>query len=518
MKTKITFLTLLLAFFCLSKNLNAQAPVLLKTAAGNSINIKNYSLAIGNTLFFTIRVGGTTDELWKTDGTPSGTVLVKGGFAGILNMVNINDTLFFVGMASSTSRALWKSDGSLAGTVLVKDFPGNFAQVSGFTTFNNTCYFNYKTSSAIFALWKTDGTDLGTILVKPGLELYAAGGVGGFYEAGSEIVFFANSAIPPNYKALWKTDGTAIGTSLIKDSIFNTSIGQNIIEYLNVGSLGFFTVNSGASFGLWRTDGTASGTSVLYTGQANHLTNLNGQLFFRNFVSFKHGLWKSDGTIAGTTAVSGVDNIGSDLASMGNSLYLGGKNSYDWELYKSDGTAAGTVLLKDINVGTTGCNLISFTKVNNTMTFIATDGVNGNQIWKTDGTPAGTVMAYAVADTLSSNEDLNFRTSLNNSLIFIHGGAGGDLYTLLVSSASGINSALTTKDVMIIYPNPSSGNVKIDWTGDKNAFLQVFNMMGEEVFQQQNVNDIDLSNQPKGIYLIKVSEANKVYTNKIIIK
>lgn len=522
MKTKITLLTLLLTIFCWSNFSNAQAPVLLKTAAGNNINIKNYSLAIGNTLYFKITVGGATDELWKTDGTPAGTVLVKDGFAGILNMVNINDTLYFVGYASSTSRALWKSDGTLAGTVLVKDFPGNYAQVGGFTTFNNTCYFNYKTSSALHALWKTDGTDAGTVLVKPGVEIYATGGLGGFYQAGSQIVFFANSGGAANYKALWKTDGTATGTSLIKDSIFNTSLGENLGEYLNVGSLGFFTVNSGASYNLWRTDGTTAGTFIVGSiGASPMLTNFNGVLYFKSFANYANILCKSDGTVAGTIAVSGVNNIGGGfLASMGNSLYLSGKNNYDWEPYKSDGTAAGTVLLNDIMVGTSGSSPMYFTKVNNTMAFIADDGTNGKQIWKTDGTPAGTVMAYAVADTLSGNEDLYFRTVLNNYLIFIHGGSTGDLYSLLVSSGlSGLNDVVNTNDFVNIYPNPSSGKFNIELKNSNPAIsIEVYNMLGDKILQQQNNTEVNLSKSTKGIYFVKIYDGEKIYTNKIVVQ
>jgi ELWxxDGT repeat protein len=82
---------------------------------------------VNGSVFF----GATTDEhgtsLWKSDGTPQGTVRVKDigffsfpQFAG-QTAVNIAGTLFFTTSAPSSGFELWKSDGTEAGTVLVKD-------------------------------------------------------------------------------------------------------------------------------------------------------------------------------------------------------------------------------------------------------------------------------------------------------------------------------------------------------------------------------------------------------------
>uniref|UniRef100_UPI00056C1DDD hypothetical protein n=1 Tax=Microcystis aeruginosa TaxID=1126 RepID=UPI00056C1DDD len=67
-------------------------------------------------------------ELWKSDGTAAGTVLVKdinpgssSSYPGSLTAVG--NTLFFTaydGLGGSGTE-LWKSDGTAAGTVLVKD-------------------------------------------------------------------------------------------------------------------------------------------------------------------------------------------------------------------------------------------------------------------------------------------------------------------------------------------------------------------------------------------------------------
>ena len=71
-------------------------------------------------------------ELWKTDGTEAGTVLVLDLFPGSYgsypgDLVMVGNTLFFRADDGVHGRELWKSDGTAAGTVLVKDInPGSF--------------------------------------------------------------------------------------------------------------------------------------------------------------------------------------------------------------------------------------------------------------------------------------------------------------------------------------------------------------------------------------------------------
>ena len=69
------------------------------------------------------RLTGT--ELWKSDGTESGTVLVEdinpGGSSFPQYLTNVAGTLFFFANDGNSGQELWKSDGTATGTVLVKD-------------------------------------------------------------------------------------------------------------------------------------------------------------------------------------------------------------------------------------------------------------------------------------------------------------------------------------------------------------------------------------------------------------
>jgi len=57
-----------------------------------------------------------------------------------------------------------------------------------------------------------------------------------------------------------------------------------------------------------------------------------------------------------------------------------------------------------------------------------------------------------------------------------------------------------------IYPNPSSG-IFYYKDGRNIHSVEVYNLLGEKVFIQGSVNHINLQNQPKGIYLVRVNSS-----------
>jgi ELWxxDGT repeat protein len=91
--------------------------------------------SVDGTLFFKADDGIHGRELWKTDGTAAGTVLVADtnpGSAGSFppfdstrDIVGFNGMVFFAADGGVHGVELWRSDGTEAGTVLVADInPG----------------------------------------------------------------------------------------------------------------------------------------------------------------------------------------------------------------------------------------------------------------------------------------------------------------------------------------------------------------------------------------------------------
>jgi beta-glucanase (GH16 family) len=73
-----------------------------------------------------------------------------------------------------------------------------------------------------------------------------------------------------------------------------------------------------------------------------------------------------------------------------------------------------------------------------------------------------------------------------------------------------------------IYPNPNNGSFTIELTRNLNEYqkIEVFDLNGNIIFQTvkfpQNIINIDLTANPKGIYLLRIISKDKIATNKII--
>src|SRR5262249_35663563 len=154
-------------------------------------------------------------ELWKSDGTTAGTVMLKDinpGSADSLprGLTNVNGILYFDATGAIPGDQLWKSDGTTAGTTLVKAMTGGLSS-STMTDVNGTLYFSAASSTGgQSALWKSDGTAAGTIpLGSSQLTNEKMTNVNG-------TVFFSGRD-SSHGQELWKSDGTVAGTVMVKD-------------------------------------------------------------------------------------------------------------------------------------------------------------------------------------------------------------------------------------------------------------------------------------------------------------
>lgn len=552
MKTKTTLLTITLAFlFGLSNNISAQTPYLVKDIRTGSSNSTPFSLInINGTLFFSAYDNTNGRELWKSDGTDAGTVLVKDIYIGTNNsmvnsasasdyMANMNGILYFAATDAVSGTELWRSDGTDAGTVMVKDInvgtlsssPQNIININGVLFFEATDGINGK------ELWKSDGTEAGTIMVKD-INLGSAGSFSfsaynnGYLTDVNGILYF-QADNGTNGVELWKSDGTDAGTAMVAD--IQVGSGSSYPIYLTVvnGTLFFNAcIVSNVNKELFQSDGTSAGTVLvkdIFTGNGSsdprNLTNVNGTLFFsadNGTSGVGSELWKSDGTDAGTVLVKDINlgTAGSSLSSfinMNGTLFFSATNGTSspyngQELWKSDGTSAGTVMVKDIIPGTGSSSPDYLTNVNGTIYFAA--GGSTPVLWKTDGTDAGTV-------SLSASYPL-YLTNVNGVLFFqaYNSAFGNELWALNLTSTS-IEEG-NYPGFITLYPNPTTGKFTVI-AGEEIQFqLEIYNTLGEKVFQtsnqQLNNSTIDISNQPEGIYFVKIYDGDKIYSNKIVVQ
>lgn len=175
--------------------------------------ISSYSqpLTIGNLLYFMGNDGSHGIELMKTDGTASGTTVVKDFTPGsanseLIQLTRVGTSIYFV-----KGNDLWKTDGTDAGTVKVFTRDTEDFTFNSLTGVGDTLYFTAGKKEDGRELWKSDGTLAGTAMVKdiyPGSKKSAAPEM--LVPVGNHLYFRANDGV--NGITLWKSDGTANGT------------------------------------------------------------------------------------------------------------------------------------------------------------------------------------------------------------------------------------------------------------------------------------------------------------------
>ena len=93
----------------------------------------------------------------------------------------------------------------------------------------------------------------------------------------------------------------------------------------------------------------------------------------------------------------GGDSAPNSFVAVGNTTYFVATDSVQGaELWRTDGTAAGTALVKDINPGSGDSSPSALTAVDGKLYFRANDGSHGAELWMSDGTDLGTVMVLDI--------------------------------------------------------------------------------------------------------------------------
>lgn len=384
---------------------------------------------VNSTLFFVASGGSTGSKLWKSDGTPQGTVIVKD--IDPSSLTNVNGTLFFSAYDGIHGEELWKSDGTDAGTVQVKDInPGSGSFPAQLVNVNGVLYFSADDGQNGGELWTSDGTDPGTVMVKDICPGTCGSWIHSVTQMNGTAFFEANDGVS-GYE-LWKSDGTVTGTVLVMD-VLPGPMGSSPHRLTACNNLLFFVANDYYGDQLWRSDGTSAGTYELTNSSVGdfpfNLTASAGALYFfyAEHCTLPNGycgeLWKSDGTLAGTFPIAGTGNEAgssspSDAVMIGSTLYFAASDGLNGvEPWTSDGTATGTTMLKDIWTGAGDSQPSWFTEVNGLVFFSAADAAHGQELWVTDGTESGTRLVIDIS-LEGSGSYPQFMRSVNGLLLF----------------------------------------------------------------------------------------------------
>jgi ELWxxDGT repeat protein len=361
-------------------------------------------LNVNGTIYFFAFDGNLakgTVQLWKSNTSTGVTERVTGfasaqsgpfGFlAGLPDtLTNVNGEVFFVADDGTHGLELWKSDGTEPGTMMVQDLntgPSS-SNPSELTPVGTNLFFT-ATDGTNSGLWKFDGST----------ATFLQAGASNLLNVGGTLAFTGpDSANPQNGPALWKWDGNSI--TLVKSLGAGNSPG--LLTNVN-GALAFVVDSSSNTETLWRSNGTDASTIPLHTFAGSRalseLTALGNTLYFINHAAANPELWKSNGTVAGTAVVTTLQSAFSpaffDLTNINGALvFAASDGSHGQELWTSNGTTAG--FAQDINVGVAGSFPHDLTSVGGRLFLAASDGTHGTELFADLGlvsrSPTSTVL------------------------------------------------------------------------------------------------------------------------------
>lgn len=369
---------------------------------------------VGSRLLFFADDGAGGNEPWWSDGTAAGTHpladLCPGpcssdgaALAPLKNSVTGKSELLFSAATPGLGRELWRTDGTPAGTSLVRDFcagpcsgdPGDVQTLGG----SSPATLTAAVATGERALWTMDATPGETERLTPpgvavargdrltdifaasdaqfGDELWITGGtpgstrmwadIGRVREGGSYPLFLGTAGdrlifstyFPLQSRKLWSSDGTEEGTVPLPGR--GPWLGDSSVSSATAGGR---TILDGDEHGregraLWAVDGTPSGTVRLTPPEvwvSRILAPLHGRvLFVGGEVEHGQEIWVSEGTPETTHVlvdlVPGPDYPDVELGNPDHLLFgslLFSRSDDAGHLWLTDGTAEGTRPLRDV--------------------------------------------------------------------------------------------------------------------------------------------------------------------------
>lgn len=464
------------------------------------------------------------NNLYALDGV-NAPQLLHSGLAEQPAPAQLGNLVLFRGQTAAAGVELWRTDGTPAGTALVRDIRPGSASALG-TGSETSWSLRSAPGLLLFAaddglgdeVWRTDGTTSGTAIVTniapgPAATLIAFGPT----TADGRVLFAATASATG--RDLWSTDGGASTQLLVDDTL-----GDRVQVLGAIGSQWLFTVGTSSTSAagtsrLYTTGGTTATTSLSYNltyGAVTPGTIVDSYNSLLGIALFSAGtrIYRADTSGFNTFPIGQPPLLtsgsqwftlpGADVA-----VFAGFSDGFGSEPWRSNGFPSGTSRLLDINPGSASSDPAEFTHAGGLIYFTADDGSSGRELWAMPTFPAvfpygqgcpgtgGLVPKIAADDAprLGATVAFDLRDALPGSIALLALGLTG-LQIPLGGGCSLLNDALFVSSV----PISPSGTTSLSQALPSSPAL-----VGVSLFAQYAVLD------PNGAFAALLSLTNGLH-------
>lgn len=555
MKNKLLFLL----FISHSLNSISQVQLLkdfLPGGAEGQSHIVEF-IEFNNQLYFNVNgeVNGneTGIELWKTDGTANGTVLVEDYSSGIANsnpsrfFLMGGTELVFIAENPAIGREWHRLNGS--NIELIQDLNPSGSSII-YSPFAHGKFISSTGEEKI--LFRGNNTTLNNELFEYDFNSGTINLVGDFngtspsnpnwfrnFQADNSIMFSMQDTNLGN--ELFKYDGTSV--VLVKDINpgNNSSSSQQFYEYQ--GEMYFYAIDE-QEFGvingeLWKTDGTEQGTIKLKEINTNNTVNnasfprdfleFNGLLYFTADDGNGRELWRTDGTSNGTVRIN-VDpttpngSEPSDFLVTADFLYFSANRTVTGRELFAVSPSGAVFLVANIANGTNSSNPNGLIEYDGKIFMSADDGTTGRELWMYDPIDNSTSL-FDIVPGLDGSFALNGSTGSNGSIVY-----NNQLYFVATTPTTGLeiflldaNTLTTNQSIenssLTLYPNPTSSSFSIAHNNETEIeTIEVYDISGKLVkyFKGALNANYNVEELSKGLYFVKILSDSTSETIRLI--
>ncbi len=214
-------------------------------------------------------------SMWRLSDATSRDAAYLGSLPVALNDTGpataLGERAIFIANSLESGTELWASDGTVSGTTVLKDiYPGSSSSdTSRPAVLGGLAYFGAFSPDVGWGLWRTDGTGQGTSLVMAVPESFREVDYARIdtFDAVGDLVYFQNAFVSSQglSRELWRTDGTPEGTyrlcllhpRMMENQDASWHMRANLDDVL------YFTKKDDEhGVELWRTLGTVATTSL----------------------------------------------------------------------------------------------------------------------------------------------------------------------------------------------------------------------------------------------------------------